>query len=171
MKTAFILTLLISTSSALGESIVMGAVVASEKGEPSHSLPAEQTQNDLPDKEREKKNRRFKAIFFNDNFGSNGNETGLTHGNRFIYSQGPAEGENWSVSLQSQLYISEDHFFILNDEKVVIRPVEQNEIELAKRIPSLPLGIYYCGGFGGIYHKSGQIFSARRIKKTARNVP
>ena len=132
---------------------VTGAVAFSENQGASHRLPTEQQQNDLSDKEREdsKKNRRIRWVLFNDNFGSSGNETGLTHGSRLTYSQGPADGKNWSVSLQSQLYISEDYSFVeKSNENALVHPVERNDIEFTQRIP-LSNGKYVIVGASAGY--------------------
>ena len=93
--------------------------------------------NDSLNEEREKdsqKEQRIEMVLFNDNFGSNGNETGLTHGSRLVYFRGPADGENWSVSLESQLYL-EDVFVIEQGKRARVHVVEQNSIEFEKRIP------------------------------------
>ncbi len=110
-------------------------------GDISHDLSI--TQNHLikvsepgdQNTDQEQKERRIKVTFFNDNFGSNGNEFGLTHGSRIRYSEGPADGENFSIFLESQLYLA-DYFWIREKGKTArVQVVEQNNIELTKQIP------------------------------------
>ena len=50
------------------------------------------------DTPQENHTERIKVVIFNDNLGSKGNDTGLTHGLRLVYSMGPEDGENWSVA-------------------------------------------------------------------------
>ena len=104
-----------------------------------------------PGKKREdsQEDRRIKLVLFNDNFGSRGNETGLTHGSRFVYSEGPADGESWSVFLESRLYIGKGDFLIKNGEEAVVRPVERNSAGFEKRLPISGSGYVILGASAG----------------------
>lgn len=86
--------------------------------------------------EEEKKGRDkkvwFQVVLFNDNFGSQGNERGLTHGSRFTLSKRPSEEAEWNVSLESQLYL--DWASITESgEKARVFVVERDTISLEKR--------------------------------------
>lgn len=76
----------------------------------------------------------FQVVVFNDNFGSQGNERGLTHGSRFTLSKGPSEEAEWNVSLESQLYL--DWVSIIESgEKARVFVVERDTISFGKKVP------------------------------------
>ena len=99
------------------------------------------------DTPQENHTERIKVVIFNDNLGSKGNDTGLTHGLRLVYSMGPEDGENWSVALESRLYISK--ISIKTSGKAEVYPVERNSFEFNKKIPVFSGAYIILGASGG----------------------
>ena len=108
-----------------------------EAFEASHDFPSLEQDSPRPVLKLKKdlqKKQRIRIELFNDNLGSKGNDWGLTHGSRLIYSQEAFDGKSWSLTYESQLYLA-PIFVIEKDKKAVVYVVERNDLKLEERIP------------------------------------
>ena len=110
-----------------------GALSKYLKDQPPDNLAAENVS------EPEEPRLWLQISILNDNFGSAGNDKGLTHGSRLMISKGPSDQAEWSAGWESRLYL-EPVFF--EEKKALVHVVERNNIFFEKTSALDPDGVY-----------------------------